>query len=148
MKKRFFISMLLVGSMLSACSDKQKKDSESNVSVAQEVKKEVLLQDSVSWNGDAVPAYLQGTPMCTVLKITVPPHSKLGKHRHAMMNTAIVVKGQLHVVDNTGKEITVKAGDTLLECVGREHYGENLTDEEVVLYVFYAGVAGQELSSH
>jgi len=111
-----------------------------------DVKKEVLLQSSKSWNGLPMPSYLKGTPQCTILKITVPPHSRLSTHTHPMMNAGVVVKGELHVVDCDGNEITLHEGEPVLECVGKLHYGENLTDEETVLYMFYAGVEGVELS--
>lgn len=111
-----------------------------------EIKKEVLLQETSSWNDIPMPAYMQGTPQCTILKITVPPHTRLEEHEHPMMNAGIIAKGELHVVDCDGKEITVHAGEPILECVGKMHYGENITDSETVLYMFYAGVVGAELS--
>lgn len=110
------------------------------------VKSEVLLQSSKSWNNQQMPAYLKGIPQCTILKITVPPHTQLPKHIHPMMNAGVVVKGELHVVDCEGNEITLHEGDPVLECVDKLHYGENLTDEDTVLYMFYAGVVGMDLS--
>ncbi len=110
------------------------------------VKSEVLLQSSKSWNNQTMPPYLDGTPQCTILKITVPPHTRLTEHTHPMMNAGVVVKGELHVVDCDGNEISLHQGDTVLECVGKMHYGENLTDNDTVLYMFYAGVVGVPLS--
>jgi quercetin dioxygenase-like cupin family protein len=112
------------------------------------VKSEVLLQSSTSWNNQPMPAYLDGVPQCTILKITVPPHTRLPEHTHPMMNAGVIVKGELHVVDCDGNEITLHEGEPVLECVDKLHYGENLTDEETVLYMFYAGVVGKDLSLH
>ena len=113
---------------------------------SKEVRSEVLLQSSKSWNNQPMPAYMEGVPQCTILKITVPPHSRLATHTHPMMNAGVVVKGELHVVDCDGIEITLHEGEPVLECVGKLHYGENLTDSETVLYMFYAGVVGASLS--
>jgi len=112
------------------------------------VKSEVLLQSTKSWNNQSMPAYLEGVPQCTILKITVPPHTQLPEHTHPMMNAGVIVKGELHVVDCDGNEITLHEGEPVLECVDKLHYGENLTDEETVLYMFYAGVVGKDLSMH
>ncbi len=110
------------------------------------VESEVLLRSSKSWNNQLMPSYLEGTPQCTILKITVPPHTQLSKHTHPMMNAGVVVEGELHVVDCDGNEITLHQGDPILECVGKMHYGENITDHDTVLYMFYAGVVGVPLS--
>jgi len=110
------------------------------------VKSEVLLQSSKSWNNQPMPPYLEGIPQCTILKITVPPHTQLLKHTHPMLNAGVVIKGELHVVDCDGNDITLHEGEPILECVDKLHYGENLTDEETVLYMFYAGVVGKDLS--
>ncbi len=112
---------------------------------ASKVKSEVLLQSSESWNNQPMPSYLDGTPQCTILKITVPPHTRLDMHQHPMMNAGVVVEGELHVVDCDGNEITLHQGDPILECVGIMHYGENLTDNDTMLYMFYAGVVGAPL---
>ena len=113
---------------------------------AKQVSSEVLLQSSTSWNNQPMPAYLDGVPQCTILKITVPPHTRLPEHTHPMMNAGVIVKGELHVVDCDGNEITLHEGEPVLECVDKLHYGENLTDEETVLYMFYAGVKDVQLS--
>ena len=110
------------------------------------VKSEILLQSSVSWNNLPMSSYLEGTPQCTSLKITVPLHTRLDIHRHPMMNAGVIISGELHVVDCDGNEITLHQGDPILECVGKMHYGENLTDSDTVLYMFYAGVVGVPLS--
>lgn len=111
-----------------------------------EVESEVLLQSTKSWNNLPMPSYLEGTPQCTILKITVPPHTRLDVHQHPMMNAGVIVEGELHVVDCDSNEITLHKGDPILECVGKMHYGENLTDNDTVLYMFYAGVVGVPLS--
>ncbi|MBQ6275796.1 MAG: cupin domain-containing protein [Bacteroidales bacterium] len=110
------------------------------------VRSEVLLQSSKSWNNQQMPQYLEGVPQCTILKITVPPHTRLPEHTHPMLNAGVVVKGELHVVDCDGNEIALHEGEPVLECVDKLHYGENLTDEDTVLYMFYAGVVGMPLS--
>ena len=114
--------------------------------LVKEVRGEVLLQSSKSWNNQPMPPYMEGVPQCTILKITVPPHTRLVTHTHPMMNAGVIVKGELHVVDCDGNEITLREGEPVLECVDKLHYGENQTDSETVLYMFYAGVVGVPLS--
>jgi len=114
--------------------------------LSRKVMSEVLLQSSKSWNNQPMPSYQKGIPQCTILKIIVPPHTRLPEHTHPMMNAGVIVKGELHVVDCDGNEITLQEGDPVLECVDKLHYGENLTDEDTILYMFYAGVVGVDLS--
>ncbi len=135
------VALLFCSAMLTSCS--------STVIGAEQksaVTSKVVLEATKAWNGDEMPAYPKGKPKCTILHITVAPHSKLDVHKHPMMNAGVILKGELHVVDDAGREITLKEGDPIMECVGRMHYGENLTDAPVELLMFYAGAEGQPLS--
>lgn len=108
-----------------------------------EVRVEKLAQSISSWNGDKLPAYPKGQPEVTILKITVPPKTKLDMHTHPFINAGVLLKGELHVVTADGKKLTLKEGDSIVELVGKEHFGENKTDKPAEIIVFYAGIQGK-----
>lgn len=101
-----------------------------------------LIESSKSWNGEVLPQYPAGKPKITILKITVPPHSKLSIHKHLVINAGVLTKGELTVVDEQNNILQLKAGDALVELVNTCHYGENKGDIAAEIIVFYAGVEG------
>jgi len=98
-----------------------------------------LIEASKSWNGDDLPQYPSGKPKITILKITVPPYSKLSIHKHLVINAGILTKGELTVVDEQNNTLHLKAGDALVELVNTCHFGENNGDLPAEIIVFYAG---------
>jgi quercetin dioxygenase-like cupin family protein len=100
---------------------------------------EKLTETTKSWNGSALPKYPDGTPKVTVLKITIPPNTTLHKHYHPVINSGIVLKGELTVVDEDNNELHLKTGDVIVELVNKIHYGINKGNKPVEIVVFYAG---------
>ncbi|MCA9444669.1 MAG: cupin domain-containing protein [Candidatus Omnitrophica bacterium] len=100
---------------------------------------EVLAKTSKMWDGSALPDYPKENPEVTILKVTIPAHTELPMHKHAVINAGYVLSGELTVVSEEGPEMTLKAGDTLVELVDKWHYGKNEGDEDVEIVVFYAG---------
>lgn len=98
-----------------------------------------LIEASESWNGENLPQYPKGKPKITILKITVPPHSKLSIHKHLVINAGVLTKGELTVVDEQNNILQLKAGDALVELVNTCHYGDNQGDVPAEIIVFYAG---------
>jgi|SRR5690554_8168854 quercetin dioxygenase-like cupin family protein len=98
-----------------------------------------LIEASKSWNGDELPQYPDGKPKITILKITIPPHSKLSIHKHLVINAGVLTKGELTVVDEENNTLLLKAGDALVELVNTCHFGENNGDSPAEIIVFYAG---------
>jgi len=98
-----------------------------------------LIETNKSWNGNDLPKYPDGKPKITVLKITIPPHSKLNVHKHLVINAGILTKGELTVVDEQHNTLNLKAGDALVELVNTYHYGENKGNVPAEIIVFYAG---------
>lgn len=94
---------------------------------------------SQSWDGAALPHYPEGKPAITMLRITVPPHTKLARHYHSVINVGYMLSGELTVTSDTGQSQCIKAGEPLVEMVGSIHYGENKADIPAVILVFYAG---------
>jgi quercetin dioxygenase-like cupin family protein len=112
----------------------------------QEIVAETLLRSTSSWNGDALPAYPEGTPEITILRFTIPPGVTLPSHLHTVINAGILLSGSLTVVSEDQEELNLKAGDTLVELVNKYHQGRNTGDEPAVIVVFYAGIEGQEVT--
>ena len=100
---------------------------------------EKLAETSESWNGDALPNYLEGTPQITVMKFTIPPHTKMKWHKHLVINTGMLLKGNLTVTDDDGKVLEMKEGDVIVELVNKYHFGENKGNTPVEIVVFYSG---------
>jgi len=101
-----------------------------------------LLETTTGWNGDTLPKYPEGQPKITILKVIIPPYSKLDVHKHSVINAAVVLDGELMVVTETQDTLHAKAGDAFEELVNTWHYGINETKKPVELIVFYAGIEG------
>ena len=98
-----------------------------------------LVETTKSWNGDKLPSYPEGKPKITVLKITIPPKTTLHRHYHPVINSGILLKGELKVVDIDGNTLCLNAGDVIVELVNKVHYGVNEGNKPVEIVVFYAG---------
>ncbi|MGI8960875.1 MAG: cupin domain-containing protein [Bryobacteraceae bacterium] len=137
MSKLFKTALLIAGlcPYLVATSDKQP-----------DVKSETLLRSSSAWDGVPYAEYSKGAPELSVLKITIPSHSKLKWHTHPMPNAAYVVSGEITVEEPGGNEKHhFVAGQVVPETVNTVHRGVT-GDQPVVLIVFYAGVKGMPLA--
>ena len=106
----------------------------------------VLAKTSVSWNGDELPNYSTGIPEVTILRIVIPPKVALAMHRHPVINAGVLLAGELTVVTEDGKTLHMKAGDPIVEVVGKWHYGKNEGDTPAEIVVFYAGVRGKPIT--
>ena len=110
------------------------------------VVKTVLFEAERSWDGTPYGSYPAGNADIKIVKIMIPPNSRLGSHTHPMPNIAYVHAGALTVKSEVdGLERQLKPGDFLAEMVNKPHYGYT-GDEGVELFLVYCGVAGQELS--
>ena len=107
---------------------------------------EVLAKSSTSWNGESLPNYAKGKPEISILRIVIPPDTKLPLHKHPMINAGLLLKGQLTVVLEDNTTLHLKAGDTIVEVVNKWHYGKNEGSEPTEIIVFYAGTQGELLS--
>ena len=99
-----------------------------------------LVKTSQSWNGDFLPAYPQGKPEITILRITIPAGTKLHTHSHPVINAGVLLSGELTVLTTDGKTLHLKAGDPIVEVVNTLHYGINQGKVPAEIIVFYAGV--------
>jgi quercetin dioxygenase-like cupin family protein len=117
--------------------------------VARDVPKatvEQLVRSSKSWDGTPLPNYPKGIPEVTILKVTVPPRTRLAMHRHPVINAGVLLTGELTVETEAGDVLRMTAGDTLVEVVDKWHYGRNDGDTPAEIIVFYAGVQGSPVT--
>jgi quercetin dioxygenase-like cupin family protein len=110
------------------------------------IKVEVLAKTSVSWDGRDLPNYPKGKPEITILRIKIPPKVQLPLHEHPVINAGVLLKGELTVVTRDRETLHLKAGDSIVEVVGRWHYGKNESNEPAEIIVFYAGVRDKPIT--
>lgn len=101
-----------------------------------------LVKSTQSWNGALLPAYPQGQPEITILRISIPAGTRLDTHSHPVINAGVLISGQLTVVTADGKTLYLKAGDPIVEVVNTLHYGINQGKVPAEIIVFYAGAVG------
>lgn len=135
-------SFYLLTSLLSISIVSSGKAQETN-----SIKVEKLLETEYSWDGKKYMAYPDGTPQLTMLKITIPPNSKLPWHKHAIPSAGYLLNGVLMVEKKLNKETRkLVAGDSIAEMVNDVHRGYT-GDEGATILVFYAGKKGMPLST-
>jgi len=105
-----------------------------------QVRTDVLAKAGISWDGMSLPEYARGKPEITILKIRIPPKTKLPLHKHPVINAGVLLKGTLTVVTEDDEKLQLKAGDSIIEVVNKWHYGINESNEFAEIIVFYAGV--------
>lgn len=120
----------------------------SPIALAEEVVKvETLLQTTHSWDGTPYQGYAAGQPEPTLVKFSIPAHTTLAWHTHAVPNVGYVLSGVLFVEkQNSSDKLVLHAGDSLAELVGIPHRGYT-TEQPVELLVFYANSQGLPLST-
>ena len=106
---------------------------------APQIVKEQLVKTTQSWDGKVLPAYPEGQPEVTILRITIPAGALLETHHHPVINAGVLTRGQLTVVTTDGKTLYLKAGDPIVEVVNTAHYGMNQGTIPAEIIVFYAG---------
>jgi quercetin dioxygenase-like cupin family protein len=106
---------------------------------------ETVLQTTSSWDGTPYKAYPAGQPKISVLKITIPPRTKMKWHSHPFPNAGYILSGDLTVEKKDGTIRHFVAGDAVAETVNSVHRGVT-GDAGVVLIVFYAGNSELPLS--
>jgi quercetin dioxygenase-like cupin family protein len=107
---------------------------------------QVLTKSTLSWDGSQLPHYPRGMPEITILKITIPPGVELPLHQHPVINAGVLLKGQLTVVSEDHKTMRLKAGNPIVEVVGKWHYGKNDGNQPAEIVVFYAGKKGRPIT--
>ncbi|KHT64848.1 cupin [Photobacterium gaetbulicola] len=104
-----------------------------------------LVKTTTSWDGQPLPSVQFNQPEITIKEIIIAPGEKLPWHQHPVINTGILLTGQL-TVHTQNKKITISAGDPLVEVMNTSHYGENTGSEPAKVIVFYLAEKGSELT--
>ncbi len=107
---------------------------------------ETLANTTTSWNGATLPAYADGQPEVTILKITVEPGVQLDLHKHPVINAGVLLSGELTVITEKDQTLVLKPGDAIVEVVETWHYGKSTADEAAVIIVFYAGIENSPIT--
>lgn len=136
MKNLLLIFLLVVLSFASCATRKN----------VREIAVETLVKSTESWDGSPLPAYGDGQPEITVLRITIPPGQSLNMHKHLCINTGYLLKGELTVMTETNQTMRLQAGETVVELVNSWHYGKNTGKKSAEIVVFYAGTVGQPIT--
>ena len=111
-----------------------------------DIKSETLLHSTSAWNGVSYEVYSKGALELSVLRITIPPHSKRNWHTHPMPSAAYIVSGEITIEQlGVNKKRPFVAGEVVPETVDILHRGI-AREQPVVLIVFYAGVKGMPLA--
>ncbi|PKN64427.1 MAG: cupin domain-containing protein [Deltaproteobacteria bacterium HGW-Deltaproteobacteria-12] len=108
--------------------------------------KEELVKTTQSWDGKVLPAYPQGQPEITILRINILAGARLETHHHPVINAGVLTRGQLTVVTMDGKTLYLKAGDPIVEVVNTVHYGINHGSAPAEIIVFYTGIIGSPIT--
>ena len=135
MKSTVLTSSIMLAMLLGGCGG-----------VGGQVQSETLVKTSQSWDGSPLPAYPEGTPEVTILRIQIPPHTSLEMHKHPVINMGVLTRGKLTVIACSGETLHLKAGDPIVELVDKWHYGKNDGDEPAEIIVIYAGVKGEPIT--
>lgn len=130
---RGLLVFLILGSILHAAEQ-------------QGVTSQTLVKSTRSWDGKKLPAYPKGQPEISILRIVIPPNSRLPMHKHPFINAGVLVKGELTVKTESGKVLRMKAGDPIVELVEKWHYGANEGKAPAEIIVFYAAVEGKPVT--
>lgn len=112
----------------------------------QPIQVEELAKTTESWDGNRLPAYPEGQPEITILKISIAPDEALPIHKHPYINAGILVKGELTVETEDGDTLILDTGDTIVELVGKWHFGKNSGEEPAEIIVFYAGIEEEPIT--
>ena len=107
---------------------------------------ETLAKTGASWDGSPLPPYPTGAAEISLLKIRIPPGAQLPIHQHPVINAGVLLSGELTVVTENNETLHLKAGEAIVEVVGKWHYGKNEGSEPAEILVFYAGTPGLPLS--
>ncbi|PSW19808.1 cupin domain-containing protein [Photobacterium sanctipauli] len=104
-----------------------------------------LAKTTHSWDGQPLPSFHLKQPEITIKEVIVEPGEKLPWHHHPVINTGILLSGEL-TVHTKDKSITINAGDTLVEVVNTSHYGENTGNEPARVIIFYVAEKGSKVT--
>lgn len=135
MKKNYFVICAIFFLFVTACAGNIH-----NIEVKQ------LAKSTKTWDGEALPLYSAGQPEVTILRIKIPAGAQLEMHYHPVINSGVLLSGELTVITEDNKILHLKAGDSIVELVNKKHYGKNEGTETAEIIVFYAGEVNKPIT--
>ena len=102
---------------------------------AEGVKVEPLSKTEVTSSGQ--PIVLPHGPVEIITSMyEVPPGAKLPEHKHNYPRYGYLLSGELRITNiETGKSVSYKPGDFIIESLGQWHKAENIGTEPIKLLV-------------
>lgn len=116
------------------------------VTDAQPIVVQKLVQSTKSWDGALLPAYPTTQPEVTILRFRIAPGAKLPLHHHPVINAGVLLAGQLKVETVGGATLHLKAGDPIVETVNMAHFGVNDGAVPAEIIVVYAGTVDHPIT--
>ena len=104
------------------------------------VSAEPLLKTSTSWDGGAF-AYPSGQAEVTSIILRIEEGQDPPFHCHPVPTMGYTLQGVVEVETTSGKKITVRGGEPLVEVMRTVHRGRAVEGPAEIL-VFYAGAEG------
>ncbi len=96
----------------------------------------VILETDRTVGGEKL-IFPSGSAKVSASRITIPPGTATGWHRHGTMMFGYVLSGELEVEYSGLGRRTLKAGDALMEAQQVPHIGANVSKAPVELLVLY-----------
>jgi quercetin dioxygenase-like cupin family protein len=97
----------------------------------------VLLTTSTSWNGGSF-SYPDGVPEVTVVTLKMEEGDETGFHCHPVPAFAYIISGSIMVETASGEQMTLNAGDAMVEVMDTIHNGRAMGGP-IELVAFYSG---------
>ena len=82
-------------------------------------------------------------PQATMLRVTIPPRSTTGWHRHPFQGFAYVLSGELTIFSKGHSPRVYYRGQGFAESIDTVHQGVNTGRVPVELLVLFLGIRGQ-----
>jgi quercetin dioxygenase-like cupin family protein len=111
---------------------------------ADPVKVDPLLTTSVTSSGQPI-VLPHGHVKVITSMYEVPPGAKLPEHKHNYPRYGYLLSGELRITNiETGKSVTYKPGDFIIESLGQWHKAENVGTDPIKLLVIDQVAKGQD----
>lgn len=111
----------------------------SKAQYSKQIKVETILKTDTTSLGQFIKYPTVKNPEITIAKITIPPGTNTGWHRHQIPLFAYITKGNLTIEQENGKTEILTVGQASAESFNSYHRGINKGIENVELIAFYLG---------
>ena len=102
--------------------------------------------DDAAWTGGYFAYGGSGTDRSAVVRFTIPPGKRLGRHTDTAEETQFIRRGSGEILLDAGAK-PIEAGDVIVLTEGTAHDLRNTGDEDLEVIGFFAAPAVQQLWS-